>query len=209
MDQRHTELEYKFEADHVHSGIFVPEMMGDRPNLYEQKKTFDDVYYKCGEHVVRHRHARGGELTVKERKSQDSIMDRVEVNLCFSPKTNQEDVEAFLKLTGYERMFAVRKHYVHIFEFHREDYEVEVCLYSVSRVDEWGESNYRKFVEVEIKRNPGSDYEDYRIKGALESWRKYLQSKFKLGEPLNESLLEIYSKLETPTNLALGTNYRI
>lgn len=203
-----TELEYKFNAEAVSSRTFCEEIMDERPTSYENRPTFDDNFYQRGDSVVRHRLARGGELTVKERKSEFSILDRVEVNLRFSEDTDQEDVEAFLKMTGYKKLFTLRKGYVHIFEFLRAAYEIEVCMYSVHLLrPEWnnGGQYYKKFIEVEIKRTPGSDFDDDQLKGVLKTWRQLLQGRFALGSPLNESLLETYTKLVADT----GTNYRI
>jgi adenylate cyclase class IV len=196
MSDRYTELEYKFKADHVPVAHFVNVMQSSLPDGYENL-TFDDVYWKRGAICVRHRLLKGGELTVKARKSQDSIKDRVEINLAFSPETTQEDVEAFLLATGYERLFTLRKLIAHVFHYG----DVEVAIYEVGRVDNWGISGVRQFIEIEVKTRSFSKEE---ASGVLDIWKFWFQREFCLSEPINQSLLEIYTSLSSPS-----TNYRI
>ena len=87
-----------------------------------------------------------------------------------------------------------------------EDEGLDPKAFAVPPLD-LNESGPDAVIEAEIKRKPGSNYEDWRLKGSLESWRSYLQSLFKLDEPLNQSLLEIYSDPMSP--LTATTDYRI
>jgi hypothetical protein len=200
MNERHSELEFKFKADHVPVAFFKNMMHTSLPDDYENL-TFDDVYWKRGAVCVRHRLLKGGEMTVKARKSQDSIKDRVEINLGFAPKTTQEDVEAFLAATGYERLFTLRKLIAHVFHFKFHDCDIEAAIYEVGRVDKWGISGVRQFIEIELKNRTFSEEE---ASGVLDAWKVWFQQQLGLAEPLNESLLEIYTNLSSPS-----TNYRI
>ena len=82
---RHSELEFKFLADHVDPGAFKSWCMSLGPTRFNSA-AFPDVYWRRGDNVVRHRLLWGGagELTVKRRKSADSITDRQEIDLRFS-----------------------------------------------------------------------------------------------------------------------------
>ncbi len=199
MSDRHQELEYKFKADHVPVQAFQALMLSSLPNKSENITPFDDVFYKRGAVCVRHRQR--GELTFKARKSQDSIHDRVEINLRFTPETTKEDVHEFLLATGYEKLFSLRKLLAHVHLFKFEDYDVETTIYEVGRVDTWGISGVRQFIEVELKNR---NLEPDECVGVLDGWKYWLQDNFGVGEPLNQSLLEIYSDLMSPS-----TNYKI
>ncbi len=201
MSNRHTELEYKFNADHVPTQLFVSLMENSLPDDRRANLTFDDVYWKRGAMCVRHRLRNAGELTVKERRSQDSLRERLEINLHFDGgSTNQEDVEAFLAATGYERLFTLRKLMCHVFIFTFHSGEVEASIYEVGRVDNWGISGVRRFIEVEVQGNGWTDDECAEV---LDYWKEWLQRRLGCAEPLNESLLEIY------TATSPSTNYRI
>ncbi len=199
MQDRHSELEYKFKADHVPVQLFQSLMTSSLPDEHEIIKPFDDVFYKRGAVIVRHRQR--GELTFKARKEADSIRDRVEINLKFSPETTKEDVNAFLMATGYERLFSLRKLLAQVFHFRFEHCDVEAVIYEVGRVDNWGVSGVRRFIEVELKNKTMRPEEAVSI---LDSWKEWFQAQLGVGDPLNKSLLEIYSDLMSPS-----TNYRI
>jgi len=204
-EKRHTELEVKFAADHVDWSEFREKMAGSNPCSFESF-AHDDVFYKRGDNIVRHR-IKGdgaGEMTVKHRKSEDSLLDRVEINLRFSTKVTTEDVDAFLLATGYERLFTLRKVMVDVFDFRRDNFKIEAAMYDVARVDTYGLSGQRRFLELEIK--PGPDMSQDSAKEMLGHWSNWAIYHLELSAPLNLSLFENYSKLVSPS---VTTNYRI
>lgn len=208
-EKRHTELEVKFDASRVDLARFRSLMMETNPHSFECVQH-DDVFWKRGANIVRHRQKGpgAGELTVKQRRSEDSLLDRLEINLRFSPKVEMGDVSAFLVATGYEQLFTLRKRHVDVFEFTRSSFAIEAALYYVGRVDEHGISGERAFLELEIK--PGPDMDVALAKSWLDTWSKWLQQHLDVGEPLNLSLFEYYSQLRSPSvNPDVGTHYRI
>jgi hypothetical protein len=204
-EKRHTELELKFAADHLDGLEFRQFMLKAGPSGFEHFQH-DDIFWQRGANIVRHR-VKGegaGELTSKSRKSEDSLVDRVEINLRFSPKVTVADVETFLGATGYERLFTLRKSYVDVFDFEREGYKMEAALYTVGRVDEWGTSGDKSFLEFEIK--PGDDMDKETALEILSVWGGWATVNLDVGNPLNLSLFEQFSKLISPS---VGTNYKI
>jgi len=197
---RFSELEYKWDATGVPVDHFAAWAMNLSPFKYLRIKA-PDFYWTQGENVIRHRHDSGaGTLTVKGRKSSDSITDRVEIDLQFGPNVKGRDVPAFLKATGWKMQLWLAKD-AHIFWFSPElGITITLALYDVNRV--FGNLQTfpppsRRFLEVEIEKTSSIDEE--RAKNVLDSWRNALTNEFKLSQPLNLSLYEIYS----------GNKYRI
>jgi len=191
----HTELEYKFRADVVGVQDFLDQMVHFRPESYESH-SFNDVYYRRGDTVIRHRLLGNGELTVKKRKRDDSIVDRTEVNLVMTKDTTVVDVEAFMRETGFRREFVLWKKFAHVFHYDRVNfrgcrYKAEVALYAVARLEDEGPFGEHQFIEVEIKPYPNMPPED--ALGELEEWKFQLQRSFPIGFYLDKSLYEMYS----------------
>ena len=126
---RHYELEFKFLADHVDPGAFKSWCMSLGPTRFNSA-AFPDVYWRRGDNVVRHRLLWGGagELTVKRRKSADSITDRQEIDLRFSPETTPQDVSAFLLAAGWALEFTLQKHFSYPFWFKHGDASIVVLV---------------------------------------------------------------------------------
>lgn len=187
----HNEIEAKLAADNVEPQDFL-RWMYQQPHIELYKHIISpDEYYECGSSVVRLRGATTDrfELTVKKRKSDGSTRDRLEIDLHFAPGTTPDDVRAFLEATGYKKAFTITKE-AHIFWVKlTEAVEASFVIYDV-----WQNKNrldYRRFIEVEIEK--GSDITPDTAKRHIRSIVKTMQQEFKLGEPLNESLYEIYS----------------
>lgn len=157
-----------------------------------------DTYYENGKQVVRHRKSKraegGHELTVKLRKSERSTRDRMEIDLFFSERTKQRDVEAFLAATGFVEAFTLTKK-AHIFNFQDGEYKICVVIYDVCVGREFKEEDTQRFIEVEIEK--GSEVSEQSAKRRLSAWiddiKKHFGTALKNSEPLNESLYEIYS----------------
>jgi len=204
MPDRHTELEFKFDAKWVDIVHFVETIQAFRPSSYRNRSHFDDDYYvrTADGLVLRHRLLGGaGELTYKRRRSDEDLTDRLEINLKFDHSTEVGDVQGFLLQTGHEKLMTIRKSFAHVFHFDRPDYRVEVSLYAAGVVDGWVKEE-RKFMEIEVV-GPTLPLEARQV--ILEDWRALIRAHVPgIGAQLNESLYEIYS-----TQVKHNTNYHI
>jgi hypothetical protein len=185
---RHSELELKFFADHVDPEAFKAWCMATNPVRFNSA-AFPDVYWRRGDNVVRHRLLKGpGELTVKRRKSVDSIGDRQEIDLTFAHSVMAEDVTAFLLAAGWEAEFTLQKHFSYPFWFKHGEASVVVSLYEVERQDT---RDTRRFLEVEVEKT--SQVSAEVADRLLKLWSGVLTNEFDLADPLTESLYEMYS----------------
>lgn len=192
MQQKHSELEYKFPAECVEPHAFIGWCMSKGPESYLHVIS-PDVYYTQGDNVLRHRWLGGaGELTVKQRKSKDSTWNRLEINLHFANDTTLDDVTKFLLASGWKKCLSLIKE-AHIFFFELVGKpKVSVVTYDVGRKKEGVDGlveNYR-FIEVEIENGNISTQE---AKAYLDEWRREITKWFKIKPPLNLSLFEIYT----------------
>lgn len=193
MSDTHSEIEHKWDATHVQEGAFLAWAIAQRPQSYEHA-SWPDVYYSQGDNTVRHRWSSdAGELTVKRRKTQRSITDRVEVDLRFADGVKAEDVTVFLRASGWKRILTLFKTFVHVFRYKLSDAEVTLALYEVEQLCERTHKriNTRRFMEVEVEK--GSPLSDRAAKALLDAWKVILQREFHLTSPVNESLFEIYT----------------
>jgi adenylate cyclase class IV len=189
----HIEIEAKLAADKVSLDDFKKFVMKLNFEQYITV-TGPDSYYERGDEVVRHRmDQKDGrhELTVKKRYSDGSTRNRLEIDLHFpaTGKTKTEDVDAFLKATGYTKAFTLVKE-AHIFWVKLSpSITSTLVVYSV-----WNEKTpdqKRRYVEAEIEK--GSDVTVETAKRQLSTLVKNMQQELGLKEPLNESLWEIFS----------------
>lgn len=183
---RHRELEFKYRADHLSLTDFkewAAFVGGDKVFTVIGR----DVYWKKGKTVVRHRQDRKGELTIKQRTSQDSLVDRIEVDLALDPQTTPKDVSAFMEVAGYESTVSIMKT-SHIFEVDVGECSLIMALYSVK--DDLKRASPAQFLEIEVSKE--SDITVSRAKSVLNKWQKMLEKRFTLKGPLNSSLYELY-----------------
>lgn len=195
MPDAQTEIEYKFVADHVSVPEFLRWAISKGPVTYDSSSC-PDVYYVRGTDSIRHRwNSRAGELTVKQRRSKRSTFQRVEIDLHFDDhKTSVNDVTAFLVATGWKRLFTLFKDGVHCFEFSLpEGGKVFLSIYAVEKFNEKTRKNdmRRQFVEIEVEK--GSKHDLATSRRILDAWKLELQNTFRLANPINVSLYEIYS----------------
>lgn len=196
---RYSEMEFKWSADNVTAKAFRRWCNRLHPERYD-KGSFPDVFYVQGENVVRHRWDKGpGQLTVKQRRSLDSMVDRVEVDLDLAPHMTHLDVTKFLTVSGWKRQMTLFKNFVETFwiEDPLEKVVVIVALYEVEKLDERTHKRVgtRRFMEVECDKDSALSNEQART--VLDRWKEKLTTKFDLGKPLNRSLYEIYSGHKT------------
>lgn len=189
MIDEHTEIEAKMDAIDVSTSDFL-KWMFKQPNIERYVViSSPDEYYESGDYVVRQRGDDAHhELTVKLRKSDNSTRDRVEIDLKFAQSTTPDDVRAFLKSVGFKKAFTLTK-LAHIFwvQF-TKDLKVSFVIYNVVSDSHPG---VRRFIEVEAEK--GSSVTHETAKKHIRNIVKTLQTEFKLGEPMNDSLYEIYS----------------
>jgi adenylate cyclase class IV len=185
-----SEVEAKFDADHLIPEALFSALKGY--NIISYKKVAGwDRYYRRGEYLQRHRcdgTRRTSELTVKSRKSNDSIEDRHEVDLPIREDVPDNRVTAFIKATGWELDLELDKvSYI----FHVQGaghiacialYDVELLGHSVTR---------RRFLEVEIDKSSACEHRE--AAGHLAYWKRQLTYHLSVESPLNESLYEIFS----------------
>jgi adenylate cyclase class IV len=195
MVSEHDEIEAKLAADNVSVSEFRRWMSAEVGLEQYLHIIGPDHYYESGPNVVRHREDRKDgrhELTVKRRKSGGSTRDRLEIDLHFGKKTKVDDVAAFLKATGFTHVFTLVKE-AHIFWVKvTENITVTYVIYDVWRDAGDGKKlDCKRFVEIEAEK--GSDVTADTAKRHVRSLVRTLQQQFRLGEPLNESLYEIYS----------------
>ena len=189
----HSEIEYKWSADHISPEAFGLWCQRQSPVSYS-RTSCPDVYYSQGDNIVRHRWSGGaGELTCKQRKSSRHITDRFEVDLTFPESLTTTDITEFLRLSGWKRFFTLFKDRCDVFMFENDRIGTCVALYGVEKLNEKTRrcEGLRYFLEVEIVK--GSNFSDEDARLLLEEWRTRLEVAFNLGTPLTLSLLEIYS----------------
>ncbi len=191
---KHLELEYKFNAKGVDPEKFERVLRDLVPDEVVYP-TVRDIYYHDltvddDRPAVRYRIVEGKyqELTMKTRKSLNSLRERTEVNVKLDQDEDPEAVGKLLEMMGYERQFTLDKPMCSVYSFHEVDGEVEVALYSVRHVGHGDVA--RAFVEVEVK---GGMTKDFAI-DVLNEWKAFLQETFQLGKPLNQSLYEMYNQ---------------
>lgn len=190
MPDQHSEIEVKLDASAVDRGSFLLFCASRFPDRYISIKG-PDWYWQQGDNVVRHRHSEhgAGELTVKRRRSTSSTLNRLEVDLMFANGQKVEDVETFLEASGWKRSFGLFKH-ADIFYFDDCPVPMTIVYYKVCRIDP-NERDWRYFVEIEAAK--GSSATVKESMAAVDEWRHVLQKSFRLGDPVNESLWEIYT----------------
>lgn len=214
---KHSEMEVKFNASQVGTGD-VHQWLSQKSNIEVYRKVGGlDHYWKQGGSVVRHRHdseRRLSVFTVKQRKTMGSTMDRHEIDIPLDPSVTPEDAEAFLKMTGWTRLFSIDK-MSHIWNVVDRKSGVKLCvaLYDVwpyekvkiifpdaalRRIKENAPAvrsggrgpGKRRFMEIEIEKDePLAPSDGVTL---LKAWTKSAQESLDLTEPLNQSLFEIY-----------------
>lgn len=198
---KHHEVEDKFHADGISIYPFMQFCQEfDPEGVWQVHPGYPDVYYRQGDSVVRHRLAGGGsgELTTKLRHDAGSIQNRHEIDLRFAPDIDAGDVQAFMEATGWVKEFAIDKACM-IFWIRRPQTGilVSIVLYDSWLHEESSAGTERRFLEVEVEKSNNLPLAQARAE--LAWWRKTISDMFVIGEPMNESLYEVYS----------GRNYRL
>lgn len=175
------------------------------PDHYREVKG-TDFFYRVGGKVVRlrrdvlqhtapplmnpsHADVESVCLTIKERKSQKSLLDRHEVDLFVEPE-NYGIVVGFLKMLGGKLEFRIEKRYwVWLFRYLLPfGQTVEICL-AMYDVSAKGKPK-RRFLEVEIEKH--STVSPKVARQQLQWWISTLKKEFSLEAPINASLQELY-----------------
>ena len=210
-DPQHSELEAKYDANGLTLEKFES-FVGARSEMYPQTRKITvvgtDIYYEHRRDVVRQRIGEDHhELTVKVRKSKKQIQDRHEVDLTIAAKSRPVDAQQFLKLIGFKDVLSlVKTSYIYFFRRapsiidttrpEKDQYvDFDVAIYDVT-LSPPGLHPVRRFLEVEIHKESPLTQAQREEELLLLKESLYLLN---IGEPLNESLYEIYS----------GKKYRI
>ncbi len=185
----HSELEVKFAADAVDPNDLFTWLDARDVRRYHVVDGFD-TYYRRGEHIVRHRcdgTKKLSVMTTKTRKSQESLTDRNEVDLPQDATVSAHDVGVFLARTGWEPEFTIDKT-SYIAHVHIGGAHICVALYDVFPRDR----SYpdRRFLEIEIEKDSLLTPDQGAV--VLEQWTRSARESLALGDPLNESLYEMY-----------------
>ena len=186
-----SELEVKLAADKVDPNKFKNFIQGMEVERF-LRVTGPDSYHERDGDVVRYRYdpkEKRSEITVKKRRTENSIRDRLEINLLLDPKMQPKDVDAFLENIGFKKCFTVVKEANIYWVKLTPNLTASFVLYTTWLDDKPKET--KSFIEIECESE--SNVTTETAKRHLRTWTLALQDRFNLGEPLNESLYEIYS----------------
>lgn len=220
---RYSEVEVKFDAEGLYLGQ-AQEFLDHLPSEYQIEKYMNavgtDYFYALGTGTLRFRkdtiwlerqYSPDGNpavdlpsrvtscFTVKQRKSSTHLLDRKEVDLWVGPQT-VDDVAALVAMLGGRLSFSIKKTY-HVWMLRKGDIHICFAVYDVSRADG---TDLKRFLEVEIERDSNCGPEEG--KAELNSWIIQLQADLFLGEPVNQSLQEMYTP--KPVRLCYACNMR-
>ena len=193
---RHSEVEVKFGAAGVsvagyHRFIRDTKLTNCAVQDYKVVSG-SDTYYRLGAGVIRYRSdGGGGVLTFKERKSNGSIMDRVEIDLPFAESVQPRDVVSVLKHLKAEKLFKIDKvSYIYRTRgiIRGQMYEATAALYDVKTAS----GAVDRYLEVEVERDNKCSPKLAVL--ALEEWVSAIKSALTVTGPLNKSLFEIYTQ---------------
>lgn len=199
----HSEMEVKFRAQTLDFSAFVA-FVAKRGAAVRSYKRVEgqDTYWQRGANVVRHRcdgNQKSSVLTVKGRKSTESIVDRHEVDLPLAQSVRSRDVVRFLEMTGWQPQFTIEKvSYI----FHVDGYHHAVCL---ALYDVWPpnqpehDAGTERFLEIEVEKD--SQCSPEQAGRVLAEWTQAVRCELHLGEPLNESLYEMYGPRPEPESI--------
>jgi len=195
-----SEVEIKVDATELDPHKFMAFVVSQTDVVPEKVRIISgtDTFYRRGDDVIRHRCDGGTReeqehfLTVKKRKSQDSLMDRKEIDLVLKAHGKEPIlVEAFFELTGWQKEFQLHKNYV-VLNVEGIGYKACIAMYDV-----WGgrrnPQDVKRFLEVEIERESSCTTEE--AKAHLHDWLGRIKKDLLPNAiPLNLSLYEYFSK---------------
>lgn len=191
--KKHTELEVKYKMENGDMFSFKRFVESEFAVERFEYVTGPDYYFvkpESGE-AIRYRvpsyQKEKGELTIKQKKTAENNINRIEVNI---PLKNPsiEDVTKFVGLLGYELNFAIIKDCV-VFELS----DCVMAYYSVAEIG--GSKPPLHFIEVEIKEEVVDSLSEDEAWGVL----RYYESKLSaIGispqRRVKKSLYEIFKK---------------
>ena len=187
-----TEIEFKFAADHITFNEFSRFFVNnDSSKEFKDYQGLDDYYDSPDGSVIRHRWNKQNtvnEVTVKMRRTHSSIVNRIEQNIDLIPDCKQKDFEKFLELISFKKVFSLYKKAVIVWIDYKE-VEFTVSLYNVKDIKK--QKSSRTFFEIEVESS--NNLSDVKAENILYEFTETLKDQFKLKQPLNLSLYEIYS----------------
>jgi adenylate cyclase class IV len=184
------ELEVKLDATNINESLFRKWIFNKDPYRTLIVEGYDQ-FYRRGEDIARLRLCPDDpfQLTIKKRKSLQSIRDRKEVDL--EVGRDAALVHDFLELDGYTTDIKIFKK-AHIFWIKQGKGEVVVSYYTAQKDIDGTLSEPKAYVEIEVAK--GSQIEVDTGKGWLKRWLDEINEEFKAELiPLNQSLFELFS----------------
>lgn len=154
-----------------------------------------DQFWRQGNHVLRHRTEKSGrpeELTVKVRRSVNSIRERTEVELLLDRDVAPGDVDRFMEACGWTRCVKLNKT-SHIFKVQpAPDSPVLTVAYYTAKNVLSETLEEKSFIEVEVDKegNHTPEQEEYSLEWFLASMRDTVPG---LGPVVQDTLYEIFS----------------
>ena len=201
MISSQNEIEVKFDADKVAVKDFEAFVFESGLNIEKYIKVKGpDRFFSSSGGVLRHRldmDTGRSEITLKMRKSKDSTRDRFEIDWKIDERTKTEDIAPLLEALGFGHILTIVKE-ARIFLIKlTANANATFVVYDVWKEEKGSEvlGTRKRFIEVEIEK--GSNISVDTAKKHLNTWTQKIQAHFKLDEPLNQSLFEIYSGMQT------------
>lgn len=179
----YNEIELKFQVN-FNPQIFLDAAKIIQPNLKTLIFKGVDQFYPVTEHTfIRHRkNDKGNELTIKKKTTQLDSVNRIEVDLLLDSDITNKDISKFLSSINSEWETPS-------FEIDKTSFVVylEDVMLSYSIVN-----NKFNFLEIEpYKKASNTELKCVEIIGKY--WKLLKELELDLGEPLSESLYEMFS----------------
>lgn len=187
------ELEAKFEVPHLTTMRVAEWAETIEPSPDVLHVVGVDTFYSGNGIVLRHRRAspengsHGGApaLTYKCRRRPGDIRDRIEIDLFLDESVKEETVAAFVEVMGLKEHFTILKE-SQIYHYCLENCTIVMALYDVIHM-----GKIRRFLEIEIDKESGIS--DEKAAELLQGWIDNAQVALGVGDPLNQSLYEMYA----------------
>lgn len=190
---RHTEVEYKWFADHLDWKAFVSQIRNkfNKQIIQEVKVSGPDTYFANGKHFIRYRSNTYGfkELTTKRKTTGKNNIVREEVDIPLEKLVPENDIFKFLQLAGFNKKFTIIKK-CHIFSIGSKNRFATLVIYDISIVG--SKRKNMRFVEVEGLKSQSLSVN----KKFIMDWKLELEANFglKAKDLSSKSLYEIVSE---------------
>lgn len=187
-ENKYKEVEFKYNANDILLTDFQKAVTQLNPKFLLETSSWDFYYTNGKNESLRYRKSEvKPELTIKRKTTTENNQSRIEINLGLASVNQDESVDSFVKLLGYELNFKIYKScFIYFFD------EVDVVYYIVydENMNEKG-----RFLEIEYLEEKAHHTELPHIFKTLDKYEKDLKE---LGIDKNNripySLLEMFKK---------------